>query len=98
MPTTANLVLFILDMIGYNNLIRFSKNVDILYKLLRLLEQIITHRNTKTNDQTTISSDQPLTVMWIAMLLPVNTTTSGIVLSDISHVIFMRISSVKPVP
>ncbi len=98
MPTTANLVLFILDMIGYNNLIRFSKNVDILYKFLRLLEQIITHRNTKTNDQTTNSADQPLTVMWIAMLLPVNAITSGIVLGDISHVIFMRISSVKPVP
>ncbi len=40
----------ILDLIGYNNLIRHSKDVDILYKLLRLLEdreQIITDRNTK---------------------------------------------------
>ncbi len=70
MPTTANLVFFVLDLIGYNNLIRHSKNVDVLYKLLQLLEdreQIITNRNTKTNFKITNSADQPLTVMWIAM-------------------------------
>lgn len=70
---------FILDLIGYNNLIRHSKNVDILYKLLRLLEdreQIITE-NTKTNYQITNSADQPLTATWLAMNLPVNATTSG---------------------
>ncbi len=69
---------FVLDLIGNNNLIRHSKNVDILYKLLRLLEdreQIITNRNTKTNFLITNSVDQPLTVMWIAMHLPVNATT-----------------------
>ncbi len=64
-PTTANLVFFILDLIGYNNLIRHSNSKnDILYKLLRLLEdreQIITERNTKTNFQITNSADQPLT-------------------------------------
>ncbi len=79
-PTTAHL--FILDLIGYNNLIRHSnsKNVDILYKLLALLEnreQIISNRNTKTNYQITNSANQPLTVMWLVMHLPVNPTSFG---------------------
>ncbi len=77
LQTTANLVLFILDLIGYNNLINHSKNVDILYKVLRLLEgreQIITDRNIKTNYQMTKSANHPLTVMWIAMHLHVNAT------------------------
>ncbi len=55
--------------------------MDILkYQLLRLLEdreQIITDRNTKTNYQITNSADQPLTIMWIAMHLPVNASTFG---------------------
>ncbi len=33
--------------------------------------------NTKTNYQITNSADQPLTVTWIAMLLPVNAPTFG---------------------
>ncbi len=77
LQTTANLVLFILDLIGYNNLINHSKNVDILYKVLWLLEgreQIITDRHIKTNYQMTKSANHPLTVMWIAMHLHVNAT------------------------
>ncbi len=65
-PATANSVLFILYLIGYNNLIRHSnsKKVDIL--LLALLEdweEIITDRNTKTNYQVINSANRPLTVM-----------------------------------
>ncbi len=47
-----------------------KKKVHILYKMLGLLEQIITDRNTKPNYQITNSANHPLTVMWIAMHQP----------------------------
>ncbi len=54
--TTANLVLFKLDLIGYDNLIKHSiERIYFLYKLLAR-EQIITDINTKTNYQTTKSA------------------------------------------
>ncbi len=77
----------------YNNLIRHFKNLDILYKLLRLLEdweQIITDRNTKTNYQITNTADQPLTVMWIAKHLPVNAT------NFLKNFLLQRVSEVMP--
>ncbi len=37
-PTTANYVLFILDLIGYNNLIRHSNSKNMNVLLLSLLE------------------------------------------------------------
>lgn len=81
-PTTAYLVLFIQDQIRYSNLIRqefklSSKNMDILLKLLALLEdqeKNITDRNTKIIYQITNSADQPLSVIWIVICnLPVKT-------------------------
>ncbi len=76
MPTTAIFVLFILDLSGYNNLIRHSNSifVDILLlSLLEVQEQIITDRNTKTNYQITNSANHLLTILYLS----VNATTFG---------------------